>query len=259
MKKNRVSLCWATCILLLAVTSLAGCCKDKDDDGPRVGKSTAVFNPDKTYGTMTDIEGNVYRTITIGTQTWMAENLRTTRYRNGDLIPSGENDEWLFGEGTPGACCRYKNTHDPDTIVTFGLLYNGFAVLDPRGLAPAGWHIPTVAEWDTLIAFVAAGEGTTDMYGTNSIAGGRLRETGTLHWGRANRATNSSGFTYLPGGIRNPGKPSFEQVGYCGFCWSASVYVNGMLWYCSSTPDFLSFGRRPAPCDVGMSVRCIKD
>ncbi|SDD25274.1 fibrobacter succinogenes major paralogous domain-containing protein [Williamwhitmania taraxaci] len=248
-------LCTAIAVGSLA---LASCCKDKDDDTPRVGKSTAVFNPDKTYGTMTDTEGNVYRTITIGTQTWMAENLRTTRYRNGDPIPSGENDEWLFGEGTPGACCRYKNTHDLDSVATFGLLYNGFAVLDSRNLAPEGWHIPTNVEWDTLMTTVAEGEGQT-QYPINTIAGGKLREAGTLHWGRANRATNSSGFTYLPGGVRNPGKPSFEQVGYGGFCWSASVYMNGMLWYCSSTPDFLSFGRHAGPCDVGMSVRCVKD
>ncbi len=238
---------------------LVGCFKDKDDDTPRVGKSTAVFNPDKTYGTMTDIEGNVYRTITIGTQTWMAENLRTTRYRNGDPIPNGATTDWPLSTNTPGGYCSYNNTSDPDTIVTFGLLYNGYAVLDPRNLAPEGWHIPTAAEWDTLIAFVAAGEGTTDVYGNNSVAGGRLRETGTLHWGRANRATNSSGFTALPGGYRSLEKSSFDQVGYTGNFWSATLYGPGILWYCNTCSDFFTFGRGASPCFRGMSVRCIKD
>ena len=259
MKKNRVSLCWATCILLLAVTSLVGCCKDKDDDAPRVGKSTAVFNPDKTYGTMTDIEGNVYRTITIGTQTWMAENLRTTRYRNGDPIPNGATTNWPLSDNTPGGYCSYNNTSNPDTIVTFGLLYNGYAVLDSRGLAPDGWHIPTAAEWDTLIAFVAAGEGTTDMYGNNSVAGGRLRETGTLHWGRANRATNSSGFTALPGGSRGPGKPSFDHVGYTCFFWSSTIYDSYSLRYYFSSSDFLTFGKGASSKPCGVSVRCVKN
>ncbi|SDD25308.1 fibrobacter succinogenes major paralogous domain-containing protein [Williamwhitmania taraxaci] len=257
MKKQLINLLCAA--MVLYSVGLASCCKDKDDDTPRVGQSTAVFNPDKTYGTMTDTEGNVYRTITIGTQTWMAENLRTTRYRNGDPIPNGATTDWPLSDNTPGGYCSYNNTSDPDTIVTYGLLYNGYAVLDGRNLAPEGWHIPTAAEWDTLIAFVAAGEGTTDMYGSNSIAGGRLREAGTLHWGRANRATNSSGFTALPGGHRGPGKPSFNQVGYtCNF-WSATLYDSFILYYYNSCPDFLSFGKMAFTMPAGFSVRCVKN
>ncbi|SDD25238.1 fibrobacter succinogenes major paralogous domain-containing protein [Williamwhitmania taraxaci] len=255
MKKVMIVVCTAIAVGSLA---LASCCKDKDDDTPRVGKSTAVFNPDKTYGTMTDIEGNVYRTITIGTQTWMAENLRTTRYRNGDPIPNGATTDWPLSDNTPGGYCSYNNTSDPDTIATFGLLYNGYAVLDSRNLAPEGWHIPTAAEWDTLIAYVAAGEGITQN-GINTVAGGKLRETGTLHWGRANRATNSSGFTALPGGSRGPGKPSFDHVGYTCFFWSSTIYDSYSLWYSSSSSDFLSFGTVMFSKPCGMSVRCIKD
>ena len=112
----------------------------KDDTSPintTNGKTTAVFNPDKTYGTMTDQDGNIYKTITIGTQTWMAENLRTTKYRDGSAIPQVTADaEWI--DLKTGAYCNYNNTLADDTIATFGRLYNWFAVADIRNLAPNG-------------------------------------------------------------------------------------------------------------------------
>jgi len=128
-------------VLIVLITS---CCKENGE--PRKGKSNAIFNPDKTYDTIKDIDGNEYKTITIGTQTWMAENLRVTHYRNGDPIPNVK-DANAWSKQTAGAYCYFRNTNKPDSIATFGYLYNGYCFLDPRSLAPEGWHIPTDQEW----------------------------------------------------------------------------------------------------------------
>src|SRR5664280_1230387 len=115
---------------------------------PTNGLTTAIFNNTKTYGTMTDQDGNEYKTITIGTQTWMAENLRTTKYRDGTVIPNISYGAW--DTHFTGAYCTYNNTNDAVSIATHGRLYNWNAVTDSRNIAPAGWHVPTDAEWTTL-------------------------------------------------------------------------------------------------------------
>ena len=147
---------------------LTCCCKDPVDQ--ETGKSTAVFNPLKTYGTLVDIDGNIYKTITIGEQTWMAENLRTTHYQNGDPIPNVKNPS-SWGSLATGAYCTYNNTTNPDSIETFGFLYNGFTIVDTRNIAPKGWHVPTDEDWDKLQTFVAEGEAETTSTG-NGVAGG---------------------------------------------------------------------------------------
>jgi uncharacterized protein (TIGR02145 family) len=231
------------------------CCKNNEE--PRKGKSNAIFNPDKTYDTVKDIDGNEYKTIIIGTQTWMAENLRVTHYRNGDPIPNiTDNTQW--GIQTAGAYCSYKNTKDVDSIATHGLLYNGYAVTDSRGLAPEGWHLPTDAEWTTLTTYVDGNDGVTNEYGSN-IAGGRLKEAGTLHWGRANHADNSSGFTALPSGIRNTYQGSFCFISYSGSYWSSSEYFSPFLLIRDMSPDFTSIARGQSHRASGNSIRCIKD
>jgi uncharacterized protein (TIGR02145 family) len=242
------------------VLTVASCCKD-DDNGKPKGRSTAVFNPGKTYGSVKDIDGNEYKTITIGTQTWMAENLRVTSYRNGDPIPNvkGETDIWEWGNLKTGACCSYRNTTNPDSMATFGLLYNWYAATDPRGVAPEGWHVPTDAEWDTLINYVAAGDAITNMYG-NSIAGGRMKETGTLHWGFPNRfASNSSGFTAIPGGFRSTYKGDFLYIGYNCHYWSVSEYVATVAFNRLMNTDFATITRGCSHGSDGLSVRCIKE
>jgi len=238
---------------------LSSCGKDKSE--PRKGKTTAVFNPDKEYGTVTDIDGNEYKTITIGTQTWMAENLRVTHYQNGDPIPNekGEMNIWQWGNLTTGAYCSYKNTNDVDSIATNGLLYNGYAAIDSRGIAPPGWHVPTEAEWDTLIEFVAAGDAIIDEWGVNKIAGGRLKEAGTLHWGRSNRATNSSGFTAVPGGVRYLSDGTFAFISYVGGYWANSEINPIIILFYSLDPDFNSIGKNFDSKATGRSIRCIKD
>jgi uncharacterized protein (TIGR02145 family) len=131
--KNRI---WSCLLFLLGLLFLTyGCKKDVEN----------LFTP---AGTVTDIDGNTYNVIKIGTQIWMAENLKTTKYRNGDPIPNiTDLTEW--GQLTTGGFCTYKNTINTDTINTFGRLYNWYAVSDSRGLCPTGWHIPSSTEWLT--------------------------------------------------------------------------------------------------------------
>ncbi len=181
-------------LIFIAVVSINfTACKKKPlkPDNPLNGRTTAVFNPNKTYGTVTDIDGNVYKTIIIGNQTWMAEDLRTMHYRNGDAIPNVTEDS-IWGGLEAGAYCNYNNTEDLDTIATYGRLYNWYAVNDTRGLAPKGWHVPDINDWLILI----------DYLGGDTIASKHLKEADDLHWVRYNEADNSSGFTALPAGSR---------------------------------------------------------
>jgi uncharacterized protein (TIGR02145 family) len=179
-------------VLVLFVILVIIACKKEKSDNPTNGKTTAVFNPGLTYGTMTDQDGNEYKTIVIGTQTWMAENLRTTKYRDGTAIPN-ITDKTAWEALTTGAYCNYNNTTSADTIATYGRLYNWYAATDSRNIAPAGWHVPTDAEWETLIYYL----------GGFRVAGGKMKETGTTHWISPNTgATNESGFTALPSGLR---------------------------------------------------------
>src|ERR1035437_3671045 len=150
--------------------------------------SGTIFNPNLTYGTVTDFDGNVYKTITIGSKTWMAENLKVTHYQNGDPIPN-ETDATAWSNLTTGAYCDYNYT--PSNSITYGHMNNLFSIIDSRTIAPAGLHVPTAIEWDTLINYI----------GGVSLAGGNLKEIGTTHWTSPNTgATNSSGMTILPGG-----------------------------------------------------------
>ncbi|MCD4693727.1 MAG: hypothetical protein K8R79_12490, partial [Calditrichales bacterium] len=156
--------------------------------------------------TVTDIDGNVYKTVKIGSQVWMAENLKVTHYRNGDLIPNvAGKSEWKnLGIG---ACCNYDNN-----AAAYGLLYNWYAVNDSRNIAPAGWHVPAEKEWQTLI----------DYLGGEAVAGGKMKERGTAHWKRPNTgATNSSGFSALSSCYRND-KGTFYGIGNEADYWSGS-------------------------------------
>lgn len=213
------------------------------------GISNALFNPGLTYSTVTDIDGNVYKTITIGTQTWMAENLRTTRYRNGDTIPQVTgNAAWK--SLSSDAYCTYENTTDLDKIATTGRLYNWFAVSDSRNIAPTGWHVSTDTEWTTLITFL----------GGESTAGGKLKETGTLHWNSPNTgASNSSGFTALPSGRREYDNGNFINLGYDGFWWTSSAYNPDYSWYYDLHYTFASINRANFHKQYGFSVRCVKE
>lgn len=254
MKKT----CSSIALIILIIT---GCCKEEKD--LEIGQSSAVFNDLKNYGIVKDFDGNIYKTISIGSQTWMAENLRTTHYQNGDPIPNEANPS-KWGTLTTGAYCSYGNTSNKDSIATFGYLYNGFAAIDLRNIAPKGWHVATDAEWDTLETFVAEGEAETTSTG-NGVAGGRLKEAGDLHWGYANHADNRSGFTAMPGGQRSVENTGFEIISpfkyitYFGCYWSStSIYANYLLTRLM-VPDFVGISRGQLYMSFGNSIRCVKD
>ena len=215
--------------------------------------SPITFNPGLTYGTVSDVDGNTYKTITIGTQTWMAENLRTTKYRNGEAIPN-VTDATAWKGLTSGACCRYNNTTNNDTIATFGLLYNWYAATDSRNIAPDGWHIPSDAEWTTLTTFLLG----------DTIAGGKLKEADISHWknftGTNVGATNETGFTALPGGSRSyESALKFAGLKYNGLWWSSTEFSATAAWFRVMTSGYKSVGRKSVNKYDGFSLRCIKD
>jgi uncharacterized protein (TIGR02145 family) len=218
-------------------------------------KSTGPDN-NKGENTVTDIDGNVYKTVTIGTQVWMAGNLKVTRYRNGDTIPNiTGNTQW--SNLTTGARCSYGN--NDANIETYGLLYNWYAVDDSRGLAPAGWHVPSDDEWKELEMYLGMSQSQADSIGNRGTnKGGKLKETGTTHWISPNEgATDSSGFTALPGGCRFIG--TFDYVGYFGYWWSSSESGSYSAWgrhlsYVYSDVLRYDFGKQG-----GFSVRCVRD
>jgi uncharacterized protein (TIGR02145 family) len=212
------------------------------------GISSVVFNPGLTYGIMTDQNGNTYKTITIGTQTWMAENLRATKYRNGDPIPNiGENSAWATL--TSGAYCNYESTSDINQIATYGRLYNWFAIADSRNIAPTGWHVPSDAELTTLITFLNG----------ESIAGGKMKETGTTHWASPNTgAANESGFSAPPAGYRDF-DGTFNSDGYYGYWWSSDESSSTKAWVRYLYYNFSDAKHDNLNKSSGFSVRCLRD
>ena len=196
--------------------------------------------------TVTDIDGNVYNTIVIGTQTWMIENLKVTKYRNGDAIPNVMDSTAWISLNT-GAYCNYNN--DINIPVTYGRLYNWFAINDSRNITPAGWHVATAAEWVTLVSYL----------GGKEAAGGKMKEAGLSHWISPNMdANNSSGFTALPAGYRySDGK--FLHLGNNAHFWSATAKDLSTAWA-------RRLGTDHEDCDLdslykvnALSVRCLKD
>jgi hypothetical protein len=192
------------------------------------------------------IKANSQNTVKIGNQTWTTKNLDVSKYRNGDEIPH-VNDPLSWSRLTYGAWCYYENVDS--NVTTYGKLYNLYAVLDPRGLAPAGFHIPSDKDWTTL----------TDYLGGKEEAGVKMKEAGSTHWPRPNTgATNSSGFTGLPGGYRDD-NGSFFSMGVNGFWWSSTEGFTYFAW--NRYPDNLYglVGRDFGYKSYGMSIRCVAD
>jgi uncharacterized protein (TIGR02145 family) len=184
--------------------------------------------------------------LTIGTQIWMNENLNAVTYRNGDKIPQVKNPAAWAGL-TSGAWCWYSNDFAIGAI--YGRLYNWYAVHDPRGLAPQGWHIPSDAEWTTLSTFL----------GGATAAGGKMKETGTTHWTAPNtNASNSSGFTGLPGGNRSNSGP-FSNISNLGFWWSSTQGSTGLALARHLSYDNGDIPRNDANKQNGFSIRCVAD
>lgn len=211
-------------------------------DIPIISK-TITFN----FVTCTDSDGNNYSTVTIGTQIWMVENLKSTRFNDGISIPLVTDGEvWMY-LSTP-AYCWYEN--DPDTYKdTYGALYNWFAVNTGK-LAPVGWRVPTHEDWNLLAVTLGGVDG----------AGSKLKETGTLHWEQPNfLATNEIGFTGLPGGGRFS-DGSFSDLSDHAYWWTATENLQYYVWLrslSSISEDIIinGYGYK----EYGFSVTCVKD
>lgn len=215
--------------------------------------SNSLFAPGSG---VSDIEGNNYKSIILGTQEWMQENLKVGKYRNGDAIPTNLGDSAWEGTSS-GAYEMYK---DVSENTTYGKLYNFYAVSDPRGLCPTGWHVPTDSEWYTLENFVdpSFNDPKVEGYDRGTDAGGKLKAVSSI-WRSPNiGATNSSGFTALPGGCR-PYYGSIFNIGY-GACWWSSTLISSekamarQLYH-----NFVNSHRFGLEQTFGLSVRCLKD
>jgi len=223
-----------------------------------VAKIPTVVTPAFACGTstITDVDGNVYNTVSIGTQCWMASNLRVTKYNNGYLIPldnsggsTGDVSTETWTARTSGALTVYA--HSNGNLITYGYLYNWYAATDSREICPTGWHVPSDAEWTTL----------TDFIGTNP--GTKLKKNSTL-WS-TNTGTDNYGFSALPGGYRDV-NGGFTDIGGISFFWSANesevraplnrawnrtmYYYSGIVGRTNSSYNDKS---------VGASLRCLKD
>jgi uncharacterized protein (TIGR02145 family) len=205
-----------------------------------------VHNPTTLYSSVTDQEGNLYKTVVIGNQEWMAENLKTSIYRNGEPIENvSENTSWaaLY----TGGWCHYNN--DSQYECPYGKLYNWYAVADSRNLCPTGWHVPVSSDWLIL----------SDYLGGASVAGGKLKNTENFYWSSPNlNATNEYGFSGIPGGNRIA-IGNFTNLSFSGDFWSGTEDGNdGALFYNLNNNGSLLITYGGLKKD-GFAVRCIKD
>lgn len=200
---------------------------------------------------VTDFDGNIYTYITVGTQQWLVENLKTTHYDDGVAIPNLTlNADWVAEDGTPGhdgAYCWYNN--DAVTYADYGCLYNWYAVDNAHGLAPTGWRVPTNTDWITL----------SDYLGGVLVAGGKLKEAGTTYWFTPNMgATNESSFSGRGGGWRS-GSGSFQFLTVFGNIHSSEDITPTNGYYARMQYDSAEFLVTNHDKIFGSSVRCMRD
>jgi uncharacterized protein (TIGR02145 family) len=198
------------------------------------------------YGTVSDYEGNAYKTVPIGTQTWMAENLRSIKLNDGmQIVLVTDNNSW--SNLTAPAYCYYGND-STSYKYKYGALYNWYTV-DTKKLCPTGWHVPTVSDWTILKTYL----------GTDSLAGGKLKDASSNNWNLPNLyATNSTKFTAWPGGYRFY-NGSYNNSGYSGNWWSSTAKSAAASWYFYLIYSDGKLGQNSYDNTYGFSVRCIKD
>jgi uncharacterized protein (TIGR02145 family) len=227
----------------------------KSDGTTNLSDSPIVVNATATSATteVTDIDGNIYDIVTIGNQTWMAEDLRTTKYADGTPITNVETDtEWgnLENNNSDKAYCFYDNNENSDygALYTCAAATNGvvFTTVNVQGVCPDGWHLPNNSEWDELGAYLGY-----------DVAGGKLKEVGTSHWEAPNEGTtNSTGFTALPSGYREQ-DGAFAELTRLAFWWTSTEssldYAN--VWYVNNgSTSIMDKDERKS---MGLSVRCV--
>jgi uncharacterized protein (TIGR02145 family) len=207
---------------------------------------------DLTFNTLTalsDIDGNNYTGVTLGNQVWMTENLKTTKYSNGDLIGTTSPATLdITGESTPKYQWAYNGNES--YVSSYGRLYTWYTVTDSRNICPTGWHVPDDTEWSILTTYL----------GGETFAGGKLKEAGLTHWQSPNTgATNETGFTALPGSGRNPQGTPINDFGSTGYWWSSSDYDATYTLGRTLIYNTNSVGRGTFHKKIGFSVRCLQD
>ncbi len=242
------------CLLLLSFVLVGQVITSRrsTESSPSEGQGVASkpwLNPSLSYGSVTDIDGNRYATIQIGTQVWMAENLRTTRYQNGDPIPN-VRDIGAWSRLETGAWVHYENNSSYE--IPYGKLYNWYVVSDSRNVCPSGWHVPTEEEWLKL----------SDYLGGEDVAGASLYNSNSQHWRFANQeSNNSSGFAGLPGGVRthiaSDVDDSFGSIGVWGNWWSATEEddYTALNWSLTVSTYLLAMPENEKK--MGLSIRCV--
>jgi uncharacterized protein (TIGR02145 family) len=223
-----------------------------NDIGTAYGAELSFTTTSIVTGPVTDIDGNVYQTVTIGNQSWMLTNLKTTKYRDGSSITTGLNeDQWAAA--TSGAYAIYGNNQSSDDV--YGKLYNWYAATDERNVCPTGFHLPTIEDWTILAEYL----------GGFSVAGAKMKEAGLTHWLTPNNgATNSSGFTALPSGWRQPntnfGATGFVGQRQVGAYWLDFEYNDGDGAFSNLSYLDVNLGAISSSKKVtGFSIRCLRD
>jgi len=231
---------WAL-VCLSALAFFSGCDKDEDPPTtPPTGTVEPINFGSATFGSVSDIDGNVYKTVIIGTATWMAENLKVTKFNNGDVIPKlGGGTTWT-DTTTPA---YYNFTDNANMITLYGHLYNSYVKDGARQVCPSGWHVATPEDWNKV---------GSDL-GGSGVAGDKMKEQGTKHWSTANVSTNSSGFTGMPAGSLHNG--GLADVGTDGYWWSTGA--NDFYYLTNTLPELRH--KSSAALHEALSIRCVKD
>ncbi|MEO8587750.1 MAG: fibrobacter succinogenes major paralogous domain-containing protein [Flavobacteriales bacterium] len=245
-----------TVLFAQGLLSLPGC--QKDDQPPT--QQTIVLHIDTVLvppNAVADVSGNIYSTIHIGSQRWMAGNLRTSHYSNGDPIPYvPDGTEWT--SLTTGAWSNYDC--DAAYDVLYGKLYNWYTVSDSRNVCPAGWHVPTDADWmemEQVLGVTVSDLDNTGSRGVAANAGGQMKADGL--WNSPNTgATDSSGYSAFPSGQRSLGG-IFNNIGTKGHWWSISEYDTDMGWLRELSYNNAGIYRLYNYKTLGLSIRCVED
>ena len=222
--------------------------------GTGYGEILTFTTAECVSGTVSDIDGNIYETVKIGDQWWMAENLKVTHYRNGDEIPKVTNTgNWI--DLNSGAYCNYNN--DPNKVDIYGRLYNWYATTDSRKISPQGWHVPTNDEMKELEIYLGMKQSEADKLGwRGSNEGYKLKsKTG---WDDNGNGTDEYGLNVLPGGYRDPAG-NFIDMGQVSGFWCVTEYNSNEGLVLGLQYDRSTVGRGRNPKSIGISIRCIKD
>lgn len=221
--------------------------------GSGITRTCTITQAENPFGTVIDIDGNVYKTVKIGDQWWMAENLKVTKYRNGDQIPYlSDHYQWSINTGA----FSYYNYNNNNSI--YGALYNWYAVSDQRGLAPEGWRVPNDDDWKTLEKFLGMSDNQVNSTSwRGSDEGKKLKSISG--WYDNGNGTNDVGFNSLPAGYYDYDYIPFAGLGYKTRYWSSSNYIGPTAWYRYLSFDQNNIYRGVSSSRSGYSVRCIKD